>query len=134
AVALVPPAVEAVLLIEYETDSPELAARAAQDLVEQLRWGERLAIHAVAACEPQERDQLWQLREVALPSLYGLKGGAQPLPLVEDVGVPVEALPEYLRRVQEVLQQHQTTASFLIHAASGQVHTRPFLDLRQPEH
>ncbi len=106
----------------------------AQGLVDQLRWGERLAIHAVAAGDAHQHDQLWQLREVALPSLYGLRGGTQPLPLVEDVGVPVAALPEFLRRVQEILQQHQTTASFLIHAGTGQVHTRPFLDLRQPEH
>jgi FAD/FMN-containing dehydrogenase/Fe-S oxidoreductase len=131
---LVPAAVEAVLLVEYEADNTAAAARSAEQLVERIRWDERLAIHAVATSDPHEHDHLWQLREVALPSLYGLKGGAQPLPLVEDVGVPVDALPEYLRRVQEILQQHQTTASFLIHAGTGQVHTRPFLDLRQPEH
>jgi FAD/FMN-containing dehydrogenase/Fe-S oxidoreductase len=131
--ALVPTAVEAVLLVEYEAHSEAEAARAAETLVEQMRFGERLAVHAVTASDPQQHDQLWQLREVALPSLYGLRGGAQPLPLVEDVGVPVEALPEFLRRVQEILQQHQTTASFLIHAGTGQVHTRPFLDLRRPD-
>src|SRR5207245_10069958 len=27
----------------------------------------------------------------------------------------------------------ETTASFLIHAGTGQVHTRPFLDLQRPE-
>ncbi len=132
--ALIPGAIEVVLLVEYEADSPADAAGAAESLVEQMRAGERLALHALTASEPETRDRLWQLREVALPSLYGLKGGAQPLPLVEDVGVPVEALPEYVRRVQDILQQHQTTASFLIHAGTGQVHTRPFLDLRQPEH
>jgi FAD/FMN-containing dehydrogenase/Fe-S oxidoreductase len=132
--ALVPAAVEAVLLVAYEADSAGEAARSAEGLVERMRSGERLAVHAVSASDPEQHDRLWQLREVALPSLYGLRGGAQPLPLVEDVGVPVEALPEFLRRVQEILQQHQTTASFLIHAGTGQVHTRPFLDLHQPEH
>jgi FAD/FMN-containing dehydrogenase/Fe-S oxidoreductase len=132
--ALLPPAVEAALLVDFEADTPAEACWAADGLVEQVRWGERLAVHALTASEPAAHDQLWQLREVALPSLYALKGGAQPLPLIEDVGVPVEALPEYLRRVQELLQQHQTTASFLIHAGTGQVHTRPFLDLRQPDH
>jgi Fe-S oxidoreductase len=32
-----------------------------------------------------------------------------------------------------VLQHYETTASFLVHAGTGQVHTRPFLDLRQPD-
>ena len=134
AATLIPASVEAVLLVEYEADSPAEASRAAQGLVEQLRFGERLAIHALVASDQEEHAALWQLREVALPSLYGLRGGAQPVPLVEDVGVPLDALPEYLRRVQEILQQHQITASFLIHAGTGQVHTRPFLDLRQPDH
>ena len=56
-----------------------------------------------------------------------------PLAFVEDVGVPVEALPEYLRRVQELLQRHETTASYLIHAGTGQVHMQPFMDLQRAD-
>jgi FAD/FMN-containing dehydrogenase/Fe-S oxidoreductase len=134
AAALIPPEVEAVLLVEYEAHTTAAAARAAEELANRLRWQDGLAIHALTASSPAEHDHLWQLREVALPSLYGLRGGAQPVPLVEDVGVPVDALPEFLRRVQDLLQQHQTTASFSIHAGAGQVHTRPFLDLRRPDH
>jgi Fe-S oxidoreductase len=49
------------------------------------------------------------------------------------VGVPPEALPVYLHRVQEVLQRHETTASYLVHAAAGQVHMRPFIEWARPE-
>lgn len=131
--ALVSPVAEAVLLVEYEADSPAEAQRRADELAAQFLHGERLALHAVAASDPQEYERLWQLRDVALPSLYSLKGGAQPLPFVEDVGVPVEAMNDFLRCAQEVLREHETTASFLIHAGSGQIHTRPFLDLQRPE-
>jgi len=129
--ALVPPEAEAILLVEYEADSPAQARAAASDLVNQLG---PLALHAGIGTEPEDYDRLWQLREVALPSLYGLKGGAQPVPFVEDIGVPPEQLPEFLRRVQDILREQETTASFLIHAAAGQIHTRPFLDLQNPEH
>src|SRR4030095_7242695 len=64
--------------------------------------------------------------------LYVLRGAAQPVPIVEDVAVPPERLPEYLPRVQDVLRRQEMTASFLIHAATGQVHMRPFLDLQAP--
>ena len=37
----------------------------------------------------------------------------------------------YLHRVQEILKRREITASFLVHAGSGQVHTRPFLDLER---
>lgn len=133
AAALVPPAIEAVLLVEYETDTTREARDAAQQLVEQLYRSERLALHAHPAFDPDDIDRLWQLREVVLPTLYGLRGGAQPVAFVEDVGVPPEELNAYLHRVQEILKEHETTASFLVHAGTGQVHTRPFLDLQQPE-
>jgi FAD/FMN-containing dehydrogenase/Fe-S oxidoreductase len=130
---LIVPGAEAVLLIEYESESVAGARQSAIDLAELLERGERLALQARVALEPEEIDRFWGVREAALPSLYGLRGGAQPLAFIEDVGVPPEELPRYLHRVQEILQQHETTASFLIHAAAGQVHTRPFLDLRRPE-
>ena len=77
--------------------------------------------------------RFWQLRDSALPSLYGHKIGAQPLPFVEDIGVPLDAMPEFMRRAQDLLQEQETTASFLIHACTGQIHTRPFLDLQRSE-
>src|SRR5206468_2814483 len=57
----------------------------------------------------------------------------QAVAVVEDVGVPPDRLADYLDGVQKVLQQHEASASFLIHAGTGQVHARPFLDLRRPE-
>lgn len=133
AAALVPASAEAALLIEFEAESAAEASRRANDLADLLFRGERLALHAVVAHTEAEVERFWRLRDAALPSLYGLRGGAQPVAYVEDVGVPVEALPTYLHRVQEVLQRHETTASFLVHALTGQVHTRPFLDLARPE-
>jgi FAD/FMN-containing dehydrogenase/Fe-S oxidoreductase len=127
---LIPAAVEAVLLIEHEGDSPAEARKTALDLAERLQHGERLARLALVAADDEEIERFWRVRNAALPSLYRLRGGAQPLAFVEDVGVPPETLAIYLHRVQEVLQRHETTASFLVHAATGQVHMRPFLDLR----
>ncbi len=131
--ALVPAAAETVLLVEYEGDTPAEARRAAADLAERLHRGQRLALSARVAADDETIERFWQVREAALPSLYGLKGTAQPLAFVEDVGVPAESLGEYLHAVQEVLQRHETTASFLVHAATGQVHMRPFLEVRGQE-
>ena len=67
-------------------------------------------VHLATAFAPEEVDRLWHLRESALPNLYGLRNGGQPVALIEDVGVPVAELPRYLRAVQEILQEHDTTA------------------------
>jgi FAD/FMN-containing dehydrogenase/Fe-S oxidoreductase len=130
--SLLSSAAEAVLFIEYETDSPEEARRLADELVERLAQDSSV-IQMTVASEPTQQEQIWQIREVALPSLYGKKGGAQPIAYIEDVGVPVEVLHEYMRRAQDILQEHDTTASFLVHAGAGQVHTRPFIDLQKPD-
>ena len=126
------PAAEAVLLVEFETDDPDGARQLADRIAQEIAY-DASVLHTFVATRPHEQDPLWQIREVALPSLYGLKGGAQPVAYIEDVAVPVDALHEFVRRTQDVLQEHETTASFLVHAAAGQVHTRPFLDLDDAE-
>ncbi len=131
--ALIPAEAEAVLLVEYESETPTGAKESAQELTDHLQRPERLALYAVTAFEPEEIEPLWSLRETVLPSLYRLRSGPQPVPFVEDVGVPPEELMVYLHRVQEILKRHETTASFLVHAGTGQVHTRPFLDLQRPD-
>ena len=128
----IPVEAEAVLLIEYESDTVEGAREAARRTADRLRWTERLAISSITAFEEDEIERIWLLRENVLPSLYAFQSGPQPVPCVEDVGVPVDELLTFLHRVQEILKKHETTASFLIHAGSGQVHTRPFLDLQNP--
>jgi FAD/FMN-containing dehydrogenase/Fe-S oxidoreductase len=130
---LIPAAAEAVLLVEYEADTAAEARTRARDLADRLYRLDRIALLARVAIEPAEIERFWQVREAALPSLYALRGATQPLPFVEDVGVPAELLPVYLHRIQEVLQRHETTASYLVHAATGQIHMRPFLDLQRPE-
>jgi FAD/FMN-containing dehydrogenase/Fe-S oxidoreductase len=128
----VPSGAEAVLLVEYEADSTSAAQESAKALADVV-ISKNIAIHAFFTVQPQEIERIWGLRGSAIASLYRLKGQALPLPLVEDVGVPPEELPTYLHRVQEILQRYETTASFLVHAGTGQVHTRPFLDLDKPE-
>jgi FAD/FMN-containing dehydrogenase/Fe-S oxidoreductase len=131
AAALIPAGAAVILLVEFESDTLHGAAAAAAELADRLTR-DRDALHAVTATEPEAMERLWSLRETVLPSLYGLRGKAHPIPFVEDVGVPVEELSTYLRRVQDVLQKYEVTASFFVHAGTGQVHTRPFLDLQQP--
>ena len=129
--ALIPPNAAAILLIEYEADTPSQARALAFDLADRLFRLERRALHALVALTDSDIQRFWRLREAVLPSLHALRGPAQPVPFIEDVGVPPDHLPVYLHRVQTILRRHETTASFLIHALTGQVHTRPFLDLSQ---
>jgi Fe-S oxidoreductase len=121
------------LLLDYEADTPAASAALARAAADRGRRGDPHALFAVVATQAADISRLREVRESALPGLYALRGAVAPLAFVEDVGVPVEALPAYLHRVQEILQRHETTASYLVHAATGQVHMRPFLDLTKRE-
>jgi FAD/FMN-containing dehydrogenase/Fe-S oxidoreductase len=133
AAGLVPAAAEAVVLAEYEADTPGAARTLAQELADRMHREEPLTLLARVAGDEEEIDRFWQVRDTAVEGLYGLRGGTQPVAFVEDVGVPPDMLGIYLIRVQEVLRRHEMTASYLVHAAAGQVHMLPFLDPGKPE-
>jgi Fe-S oxidoreductase len=54
------------------------------------------------------------------------------VPVVEDVAVPPEILPDFLVAMQNVLKRRQVTASLVCHAGHGQLHIQPLLDLDDP--
>jgi FAD/FMN-containing dehydrogenase/Fe-S oxidoreductase len=128
---LVPEGAEAVLLVEYESDSPREANLLAHDLADRLAREERLPLLTRIGRDESECDRFWQIRQVGFLGLSNVRGSVQPLPIVEDVAVPPAQLPAYLPRVQDILRRQETMASFLIHAGTGQVHMRPFLDLQK---
>jgi Fe-S oxidoreductase len=71
----------------------------------------------------------WGLAQRFVPTLYRSQGASRPTPCVEDIAVPLAALPIFLRHLQDTLKVHEVTASVFGHAAQGQLHIRPFLNL-----
>ncbi len=65
----------------------------------------------------------------AQPTLHRVPGPSRPLPIVEDMAVSPDVLPDFLVRMQNALKRHQVTASLYCHAGQGQLHVQPFLDL-----
>lgn len=130
---LLPPTVECALLVEFEADRPSEARRLGEQFLRVILERQRVAMVGHLASQTRDVERFWSIRQSALPNLYGLGHDAKPIALVEDVAVPPESLGAFLLRVQEILQVHQLTASFLIHAATGQVHVRPFVDLAHPD-
>jgi len=131
--SLIPRECEALLLVELQDDSEsDLRTRIAQ-LVNRIQRRKRLAFDARTTLDREERNLYWRLTRRVVPSLYKLKGSTRPLPFVEDIAVPPQTLPDVLVKIQNVLKSHQVTASLFAHAAHGQLHVRPFLDLANPD-
>ena len=78
----------------------------------------------------EEKAQVWETRKAGLGLLMGMKGDAKPIGFVEDAAVAIEHLPEYVRRFDEIVTRHDTTASYYAHASVGLLHNRPIINLK----
>ena len=129
---LIPRSAEAVLLVEFQDDSPQQVRDQLQLLAERLRRRRVRAMDVRLALDPEEVELFWNLALRVVPTLYRVRGQRRAVPVVEDVAVPPERLTEFLGRLQRVLKETETVASLFGHVAQGQLHLRPFLDLADP--
>ncbi len=123
----------ALLLVEMHGEDLEEVCQRLDRVTEEIVSRKRLAMGSRAALEDDQIDLLLNLAVMAQPGLYRMKGPSRPVPVVEDMAVSPACLPEFIVRVQNVLKQHQVTASLFCHAGQGQLHLQPFLDLSRPD-
>jgi FAD/FMN-containing dehydrogenase len=69
------------------------------------------------------------VRKAGLGLLMSVRGDAKPIPVIEDVSVPVEHLAEFVGAVQEMVAGYNTTAAYYAHASAGCLHIRPLINL-----
>lgn len=128
---LIPREAEAALLVEQEGSEHVEVRDRLQRMADNVWRQQKLAFGARQAFEAAEVELFWNLARKIQPALYRMKGSTRPVPVVEDMAVPPEALPDFLVRMQNILKKHQVTASFFSHAGQGQLHIQPFLDLAE---
>jgi len=115
---------ESMLLVDFFDDVDERL---------DLLAGRGVGTRRLVVRDPAEQELIWEVRKAGLSLLTGCRGPSKPTTCIEDVCVRPEQLPEYVAGLQEILGRLGLTASFYGHAASGELHVRPALDLHQPE-
>ena len=113
---------EAILLVEFFDDPGDR-------LAELERRG--LGLRSLMTRDAGEQELVWGMRRAGLSLLTGCKGPAKPVGFVEDVCVLPERLPEYVSGLVEIFEPLGLEAAFYGHAASGELHVRPILDLHE---
>ncbi len=126
---LLPRDAEAMILVELQGESLSQLQDRLDAIEVDLCQTLHLAFASTKTVDRSQRDLYWALARRVIPRLYRVKSSQSPVPLVEDVSVPVERLPQVLIEIQDVLKRHQVTATIFAHAGHGQLHVRPFLDL-----
>jgi glycolate oxidase len=77
----------------------------------------------------EEADKLWQARRTA----FGAVASLRPNCIVEDATVPVQRLPEIIRKIVELTEKYQLKIGVLAHAGDGNLHPLIMTDLRDED-
>lgn len=123
---------EALLIVEFCGNSVEELREKTQELIADLK-SRGVGYAYPERFERAEQARVWQVRKDGLGIMLNVPGNRKPVAFIEDASVPLDALPEYVARVQEICARHQTQTALYAHASVGVIHVRPLLDLRQRE-
>ena len=77
--------------------------------------------------------KVWNLRKAGLGLLSNIPGDTKPAPVIEDTAVDVQDLPNYIGEFNKILQKHNLYSVHYAHAGSGELHLRPYLNLKTEE-
>ena len=123
---------DALLVVEFNADSEaELSGKLETFEEDVKRKG--LGYACVNVVDGAAQARVWALRSAGLGLLMSTRGDSKPLPYVEDTAVDPENLGEYVRRFNEVVEAHGTTAGYYGHASVGCLHIRPLVNLKTSE-
>ena len=123
---------EVILLVEMTGESlPELEAKL--DRLEERMGRSGLSYSTRRLVEPADQAKVWAVRKAGLGLMMNVRGEAKPIPFVEDTAVAPEALPEYVRRFNQIVSDHGTSAGYYGHASVGCLHIRPLINLKLAE-
>ena len=123
---------DAILVVEFSGDSEEELLGKLDSLKEDAQR-KGLGYACVKLMEPTSQANVWALRAAGLGLLMSTRGDSKPLPYVEDTAVDPQKTGEFVRRFDEVVKSHGTTAGYYGHASVGCLHIRPLVNLKTSE-
>ena len=117
------------VLVEFFGDS-EAEVRSKLESFKADMERKRLGYACVNLLAKEDQAKAWAVRKAGLGLLMGVRGDAKPIPFVEDTAVDPNRLGEFCRRFDQIVQAHNTTASYYGHASVGCLHIRPLVNLK----
>ena len=117
---------EAILLAEFEGDTPDAAAAGAKRLA--ADFSAAGATGCDVALTPEAEHEIWELRHAASPILAALDK-ATSMQFIEDGAVPPKNLPAYVEGVRAALAARGLNGVIFGHAGDAHVHVNPLVDV-----
>jgi FAD/FMN-containing dehydrogenase/Fe-S oxidoreductase len=122
---------KAVLIVEFAEDSVEKLQSKAVSLERSLRKAGYGYYYPLVTGDKIKR--VWDLRKAGLGILNNMPGDAKPASVIEDTAVNPELLPDYIADFKSMLKRYGKECVYYAHIATGELHLRPILNLKDPD-
>lgn len=122
---------EAILIVEFAEASQEILLEKCEQLKQSV-LASGLAYHC-SYVDGDNINKVWNLRKAGLGLLSNIPGDAKPAPVIEDTAVDVHDLPQFIEDFTATLKEDNLYCVHYAHAATGELHLRPILNLKTEE-
>lgn len=123
---------KAILTIEFSANTEEEIQAKAGKLEDDLRKA-GYGYHFPLFTDKESIRKIWELRKAGLGLLSNIPGDKRNVTVIEDTAVAPDYLPEYIREFDQVIARYGLTCVYYGHIATGELHLRPLLNLKDPE-
>lgn len=80
----------------------------------------------------KEISKVWALRKAGLGVLSNIPGDAKPVAVIEDTAVSPKHMADYMNDFMQMLEKYNLSCVYYAHIATGELHLRPVLNLKDP--
>ncbi len=90
----------ALLAVEFYGETEAELTKKCQHLEKHLAetWRVKMTLPPLRVLDAKQQADVWSVRKAGLGLLTRIRGDYKPIPVIEDVSVPVEHLAEYVAR------------------------------------
>lgn len=120
----------AILVVELALESREAIDKKVAELEADMRL-EGYGYH-FPVVYGNEINKVWALRKAGLGVLSNIPGDKKPVAVIEDTAVNPKVLPDYMDDFRQMLERLGLNCVFYAHIATGELHLRPVLNLKDP--
>ena len=121
---------KAMLMIEFARDTEEELIETTSAMEKDLR-NHGLGYHFPLVREAENIKKVWALRTAGLGLLSNIPGDKRSTTVIEDTAVAPEYLADYMKEFDELLKKYGLSCVKYAHIATGEIHLRPLLNLKE---
>lgn len=123
-----PPFQKIALFIEFDSTSERVQKKVTKRAKKIL---DKHGLPYRVETNPEQREQLWKVREAAASVLAHSSTDAKALPIIEDGIVPADRFAEYLQGIYDLFSSNNLPVAVWGHAGDAHLHVQPLIDLSQ---